>query len=204
LWNKFINYSIEDSFIKNVKSSEIDIKTEIKEGVNQGVKEAFDEILTEVSEKNSPDNTYLLKQLALASSIVFFSYFLFILPGSSITSEELTQYNWMNQSLIEFKITVTEFIVNYFNNPSNPGNPGTTSPLNTSTPSTPTTTININLDTYLPESTKNVAVSPISEGLSTVTPNTPRILNIPMIEAGTQTTIDGVTVSKMVETVNIN
>jgi hypothetical protein len=103
LWNEFTNFSIEESFIKNVNSSGIDIKTEIKEGVKQGVKEAFDEILTEVSEKNNSDNTYLFKQLALASSVIFFTYFLFILPGSSISPEDLTQYNWMNQSLIELK-----------------------------------------------------------------------------------------------------
>jgi hypothetical protein len=212
-WNEFMNYSIEDSIIKNIKSTDLDLKNEIKEGVKQGVKEAFDEIITEMSEKNTPDNTYLLKQFALASSVLLFSYFFFVLPGASISPEDLSQYNWMNQSLIEFKITVKNFIVNLFSNPSNPGNPGATdsnivirSPLNSTSPISPTTPTIENLNTYLPESTtgKNVAISPISEGVSTVTPNTPRPqFNIFKTESETQTILDGISVGKMVETVNI-
>jgi len=134
LYNTLINYRIEDLIIEKVKSPDLELKNEIKLGVKQGIKEAFDEILTEVTEKNNQDNTYLLKYLALTGSVIFFGYILFILPGSSISPEELTQFNWINQSLIEFKLSVKDLIVNYFKNPSNPGNPGTPNPFIPSTP----------------------------------------------------------------------
>lgn len=187
LWNEFLNYSIEDSIIKNIKSTDLDLKNEIKEGVKQGVKEAFDEI---ISENSTPDNTNLLKQFALASSLIFFSYFFFILPGPTISPEDLTQYNWINQSLIEFKILVRDY---FFNKPRNPGGSG----LNNNT--------SPNLPIHYP------AISPInSEGLSTVTPNSPVASSSslsPFLKldnsVGVQTELNGITVSKSIETVTI-
>jgi hypothetical protein len=59
------------------------------------------------------------------------------------------------------------------------------------------------MNTFFSKSTKDAAISPISDNLSTVTPNTPTNPNILMKEVGTQTIIDGVNVGKMVETIDI-
>jgi hypothetical protein len=169
LWNKVINIfntlinnfnNLEQSQIKKelesvLKDSSESITNNIKGQVKEGMKEAMDEALAEMQEDKI--NTDLLKQLALISSGLLFFYLFFILPGTSITPEDLTQYNWVNQLLIEFKINV----MNYFNN-NNPGNPGTPGNLNT-----------------VVKSTVDVGVSPITPSTSTgsnivtVTPNSP-------------------------------
>ena len=95
-----------------IKDSTAQIKNEVK----AGMKEAISEALNELQEDEVGG---YLKQLVLVTSGLFFIYFIFILPGTSITPEELTQYNWFNQSLIEFKSN----IINFFNKPTNPGNP---------------------------------------------------------------------------------
>jgi len=190
IWDKIINYftptfkGIESptSSIKNeVESILKDATSQIKEGVKEGVKEALDEALSQMHEDEA--NSDLLKQLALFSSTIFFIYFIFILPGGSpITPEDLAQYNWMNQSLIEIKITVKDFIISLFSNPSNPSNPG-------GSPSTPGNNGVINLP------------SPISQSSSgsTVTPS----LFKDKSEVGIQTILNGTTVGKMVETTSI-
>lgn len=208
LWNDLINFSVEDSIVSQIKDSN-DIQNQIKVGIKEGVKEALNEILTEVnlqSEANvqpvqsetilESQPNYLLKDLALYSSLIFFGYFLFVLPGPSISPEVLTEYNFINQSLIELKITVKDLIINYFSNPGAP--PAPTNPSVGDSPISPTS-----LNTYFPLIESN---SVGSEGLSTVTPNTPIVRNIPISSAvskGTQTTIDGILVSKNLETVDI-
>jgi hypothetical protein len=188
LWNDLININIEDSLINKMKDSNIDLKQEIKVGIKEGVKEALNEILDELHKNeiqsevvNSEGNSHLLKQLALFSSVVFFGYFLFVLPGPSIDSEVLTQYNWFNQSLIEFKITVKDIILNIISNPDNPGTPDNIDLINS--PISPTN-LDQSLNTYFPIKPSN---SGGSEGLSTITPNTPRIS---ISEIGTQTIIN--------------
>jgi len=133
--------------------------------------EAVNELIDETDIKKEVESD-LIRKSALIASVLFFAYFIFILPGPSISPEELTQYSWINQSLIESKILIKDLFVNLFNNPSNPGNPGGTevSPISPS----------------------------ISEGVSTITPNTPIVPNIP-IETGTQTNLTGITVGRMVE-----
>nr|AQU12789.1 hypothetical protein [Thelephora ganbajun] len=200
LYNNLINISVEDSIASNVKDS-INIKNQLKEGIKEGVKEGFkeavDELLNELNDKiENEAKSDLLKKTALFTSLLFFGYFLFIFPGSSIDPEALTQYNWINQSLIEFKLSVKDLILYYFSNPGNPSNPGT--PGNNvvvNSPITPTM-----VDTFF-SIIDNNSVS--SESLSTVTPNTPKVSNILFNEVGIQTTLDGQSVSKMVETVKI-
>jgi hypothetical protein len=118
LWNKLVNFNIEDSLISNVTDTN-NIKNQVKSGIKEGVKEALEDVLADLSEENSSAKTEFLKQLAVFSGVLFLGYFIFILPGPSISPEELTNYNWLNQGLIEFK----GYLINLFNNkPGNPGN----------------------------------------------------------------------------------
>jgi len=202
VWSKIINYIYNLLDTPSINKNELesvmkDSTSQIKEGVKSGIKEALDEFVDKIkSQEDDLNNSNIYKNLALFSSVLFFGYFLFILPGPSITPEALSEYNWINQSLIEFKITVKDFILYLINNPGNPGAPANNG---VDSPISPTST-NTNLNTYFPlEPTNSVS----SEGLSTVTPNTPKLSNITMSEAATQTTLNGITVSKMVETVSI-
>lgn len=156
------------------------------------MREAIQEALNEMDD----DNTPYLKYLALIGSGVFFIYFLFLLPGPSINPELINDYHWINQCLIEFKITLKDAILYYLGNSGNPGNPDNPGS-NTTTPITPNTELN----RYFPISPSN---SESSGGMSTVTPNTPRVSTLSSLaksEVGTQTIINAITVGKMVETV---
>lgn len=200
LYHNLLNISVEDSIASTIKES-TDIKNQLKDGIKEGVKEGFkeavDELINEINMENK-DKSDLLKQSALFTSLLFLGYFLFILPGSSISPEALTEYNWFNQSLIEFKISVKDLILYYFSKPGNPGNSGT--PGNSVVVNSPISPAG--LDTYFPQKL-SVINSVSSDGISTVTPNTPKVTTNLITEVGTQTTLDGFTVSKMVETVDI-
>jgi hypothetical protein len=195
LWNKLITYfhnsqsnslDIKTAELESVlRDSTLQIKNEVKAGIKEGIIEALNEM--EVDERPN-----YLKQIALLGSGVFFIYFLIILPGPSISPEALTEFNWFDQTLIELKIIVKDYFINKPGNPGDPGNTGTISP---STVNSPTLT---NLNTYFPIEGSN---SGSSEGLSTVTPNTPIVVNT--VDVETQTVIDALTVGKMLETVNI-
>jgi hypothetical protein len=195
LYNDLIKYNIEDSIISQVKETN-NIKNQIKEGMKEGVKEAFDEIVTDLQDDyNSKAKSDLLKQVALFGSVLFIGYFLFILPGTAINPEELAQYNWMNQSLIELK----QYLISYFfNNPGNPGGgvapqPGGSTSITPDTPINPSST---------PQPVESPQISPtnsITSGstLSTVTPNTPVCgsaasnINLFTTDANTQTILEG-------------
>ena len=165
-WNDLINIDIENTLIKNTSSlQKEDINVQIKEGIKEALKEVIDEALDKMHEAETNNNN-LIKNIAFTSGVLFLSYFIFILPGPNINPEELIQYNWFNQSLIEFKIN----IFNLFGNNGGSGNTG---------------------DTSIIEST-------ISE--STIRPNSPSPLTT---EASTQTVIDGLTVSRMIESMSI-
>ena len=160
LWTKLINHfnNLSDT------TDTTNIQNEIKVGIKQGVKEALNEILNEInlqndvqpnvqSEVNVQPNSYFLKDLAFYISLLFFGYFFFVLPGPSINTEVLTDYNWFNQALIEFKITVKDLIVNIFSKPGNPGAP--TAPGNIGVVDSPVTPTSLN--TYFPvQSTSSV------------------------------------------------
>jgi hypothetical protein len=220
-WNDIINFhnSVEDSYIKDSTNKikyelKEGLKEGIREGMREGLKETIDEVLTEINEDNAAKANQL-KTLAIIGSSLFFIYFLFALPNST---EYLSHYNWINQSLIEFKLGIKDYVVSYLSGPGNPGTPPAGSnPGGVVSPITPTIS---NLNTYFPVKV-DAAVSPISpatsvisDTLSTVTPNTPMngnsilpisppILNKTLVDASTQTTIDALCVSRLVEMQNI-
>jgi len=192
LWGKLVTYFKEtiNTFNNSVESlnESTQIKKElepvlkdsisqIKNEVKSGMREAINEALNDLP----ADESHLMRQIALISSGLFFVYFLFVLPGPSVTPEVLNDYNFINQSLIEIKGTIKDLIINYFNNPSNPGNPGGSS---TVIPITPV----------------------ISDGGLTVTPNTPITVVQTLTEytnSEAQTVVDGLTVGRMTESTNI-
>lgn len=188
IWNKLINiikyYSPGESTTTQIESkleSVISqVKDEVKLGIKEGIKETVGEILEELQEETVNSNTNLYKNIALTASGLFLFYFLFALPSSPVSPEELASYNWFNQSLIEFKITV----LNLFSGPSNPGNPGN-SPLSNAgailTPSTPS--------------------SPVLSSTSSELTEVPRLKQY--VEASTQTILDSLTVSRNLEAVNL-
>jgi len=197
LWDQIKNYINISAGPVNPEIDLTNIQSEIKLGIKQGVKEAISEVLEEMRDEltESQGNSELLKQIALISSGLFYFYFIFILPGSSISPAELVQYNWFNHSLIELKIN----IINLLFNPGNPGNPG--SPITLISP------IEI-IDSNITRSMVEVGVSPISPisegsvGLSTVTPNSPIQTISEYIEASTQTDLGGLEVSRSIGTVS--
>ena len=220
-WNDIINFhnSVEDSYIiDSTNKIKFELKEGLKEGIREGMreglKETIDEVLTEINEDNAAKANQL-KTLAIIGSSLFFIYFLFALPNST---ESLSHYNWINRSLIEFKLGIKDYVVSYLSGPGNPGTPPAGSnPGGVVSPITPTIS---NLNTYFPVKV-DAAVSPISpatsvisDTLSTVTPNTPMngnsilpisppILNRTLTDASTQTIIEGITVGRLVEMQNI-
>lgn len=212
LWNKLITYF--NNFINSVAQPDSDSLSSIKNEVKTGMKEAITEALNELEADNTQYN--LIKNIGLTSALLFMGYFIFFLPGTSITPDELTNFNWFNQSLIEIKI----HIINYFNKPGNPPNPGNQLPNIPDSPISPVSEIS----TYFPnpKSTVDVGVSPIDNSHlspltmapisplsdstiipNTITPNSPIQTLSEFTDAQSQTYIDGLSVSKMVETVNI-
>lgn len=105
------NYKINAGPV-NIKDLSNKIKEEVKLGVKEGISEAavLEELLEVMREEhdNAKSDLINIKSIALVSSLLFFSYFLFI--GSSIDPNELIQYNWFNQSLINIKLSIIEFI----------------------------------------------------------------------------------------------
>jgi len=174
LWNDLINLSVEEMIIDQITDTN-NLNNTIKAQIllKEGIKEGIKEALDEIFELEE-NKSNNLKQLALISSVAFFGYFLFYLPNNP---ESLLQYNLINQSLIEIKIVIKDLLLNFL--PSLGGNSGTL-PAADASPISP-------------------IISPISD-TGTVTLNT--YLRT-MTEVGTQTTLDGTSVSKMVETVNI-
>lgn len=164
------------------------IKYSNKSEVKSGVIEALIEVLDEMSPEST--NYPSLNQIALYSSVLFFGYFLFILP-TDLT--DLTSYNWINQSLIELKVTVKDYLVNLISNSGATSGPGT--PPCFSTPKGPG-----NIPSLLYSSRpSSPQISPISSA-DTVTLNNylKDYKNV-----GVQTYINGTSVSKMVESVTL-
>jgi len=186
------------------------LKTDVKEAMKDSFKEVIDEALDKINE-NETSNNNTIKYSVLIGGAIFLSYFIFVLPGTSISPIELNQYNWFNQSLIELKIN----IINYFNKPTNPGSPGSSGINNFNT----TTSI---ISPVISESSNSI-------GQSTITPNTPRVFhsifktgvdvatqtntnlvntvatqtNSNLVNVSTQTVLDGKTVSRSIEAINI-
>lgn len=199
LWNQIINFiqniissttepsqSIKNEVESIIKDSTLQIKDEVKAGIKDGIKEVFNEALDSMPE----DNTSKYLKSFLIGSGIFFIY-LFVLPSNP---ELISEYNWINQCLIEFKITLKDLILSYLTNSGNPDNGGNPGGTNITSPITPNTELN----RFFPIESSNSGSSN-----ATITPNTPKLSNISMNEASVQTTLHGITVGKMVETTNI-
>ena len=181
-WNNLINFNIEDSVISNMKESN-NLKNEIKEGIKEGVREVLNELRDELEEDlRNQAKSNLYQNIALCGSVLFFGYLFFILPGST---ENLSSYNWANQSLIEFKVMVKDFIVNFISNPVNPGDG--------------TTPINSNTTSPIISPTNSV----LSGSTDTITPNSSVNTSNFKSMQGTQTILDGITIGKLIETTDI-
>ena len=174
IWNDLIN--MDDTVIKQVsnhKDMNLNIKNQVKDGIKEAVGEILDDLLPQA------DNTNLYKNIAFTSSLLFLGYFIFILPGSTINAVELANYNWFNQSLIEFKINLINFFIGGGSNPGNPGN------LSSERVDAITTTLN----------------SPVLSSTSSELTEVPMLKQY--VEASTQTIYDGTTVSRCYEAVNL-
>jgi len=165
-WNDLISIDIEESFIKKSSNKDINaLKDVLREEVKEGIKDGFKELIDEAMDKmNETDPNKVYKNIAFAGGILFFIYFITVVP---INPENLSDYNTFNQILIDFKSNV----VNHFTGGSkgnNGGNSGT-----------------------------NTALS------LTETPNTPITSNTAMSSSSTQTVLDGLTVGRLLESMDI-
>jgi hypothetical protein len=158
-WNDLVNIhnSVEDSIIRESIASQIknnphiinqiqeQIQEGVKNGVKDGIKEAIDQVLSDIKEDElakAKAKANQLKTLAIVGSSFIFICFLFVLPNST---ESLSQYNWFNQSLIELKLGIRDYVVNYFSGPSKPGSSSAAGVINS--PISPTIS---DLNTYFP------------------------------------------------------
>jgi len=158
----------------------LQMKQDISVQIKDGVKEALNEVVDEALDKmHADDRMNFYKNIVGGVGILLLGYFIFILPGSTISPEDLIQYNWFNQSLIEIKLN----IINLFSNPKGPGNPGGPEVISPST--------SIGQATITPN-------SPITSSSSL----SPYFKNV-VVDSSTQTIIGGKMVSKMVETTNV-
>lgn len=166
--------------------NKLSIKEEVKEGIKSGLNDIIQDLKDDLDELDNKSD--LFKQIVIFSTVLFGIYFIFILPNNT---EAIQDYNWFNTGLINIKLS----IIDLFSKPSNPGTPNTPS-----TPGTPYQAFRTLVD---------VGVSPViseTSNLPTITPNTPitQIQSLSQLaDASTQTNLDGIGVSKMVETTNI-
>ena len=174
-----------------IQESITKIQTEVKIGVKTGIQEALEDILNEYHSESN-----LLKQLALVSAVGFFVYFIFILPGGGPGSLDYSQYNWINQSLIELKIMIKDLIVQ-------PGGEIGKDMVSASVQTREM--VETGVQTIL-EVAKS-PVSPISDGgTSTITPNTPITVVKTIseyVESSTQTSLEGVQISRTIQAFNL-
>jgi hypothetical protein len=207
LWNKLITYfnnlfnlETQDSLKNELKSVLTESTSQIKDELKSGMSAAIEDALDKMREDDIQAIDNLFIRIGIVSGVVFLSYFIFVLPSDAAI--DLTQYNWLNQSLINIKLSIIDLITK----PSNPGNPGVGG-LDLNIPTTPElNVIKTTVDAVAPITQLSPCLSDGSIGMSTVTPNTP----IPTIQTlsefvdeSTQTILDGVGVGKMVETVTI-
>jgi len=169
LWNEALNIeerSMKQSSNNNNNVITQDLLNQIKQEFKIEFKQVVDEALEKINEmevESKSDNT--IKNIAAVAGFSFLFYFFFILPGSPLTTAELAEFNWFNQSLIGFKLD----LINLLSNTGKGGGSGT---------------------------------SFINSGSSTLMPNTPIVGNLTTMK-GVQTNLNGMTVSKSVEVVNL-
>ena len=170
-YNNLFNLKGSDSLQNELKS----VLTESTSQMKSELKSEMIDVLDQMREDDIQAFDNLLKQLGLISAAGFLFYFIFILPSDAAV--DLTQYNWLNQTLINIKLTIIDLI-------SKPQNPGSVNPNNLDIPKSPIdgggspvspvspvpNSENFNIYFTKPD----VGVSDIpSSGIPTVTPNTP-------------------------------
>ena len=232
LYNKIINYfnniyqstTTTDTGGKSIDVLDIDsLKIEVKAGMKEAIEEAIDKLDADAkAEAEGVAKARLIKLISFYTGSALLFYFCFIIP-SNVPADVLTDFNLVNQSLIEVKTIIVNFIAN-FNKPGNPSNPGNnplsptlsvssaiTDNLSTITPNTPTIS-NPGAGPLSPTISITSSITGVAEGMSTITPNTPNLNNYlnltgthnvgSRVNASTQTTLDGITfssVSKVME-----
>lgn len=191
-FNNLFNLEGSDSLKNELKS----VLTESTSQIKSELKSEMIDVLDQMREDDIQVIDNLLKTLGIVSGVVFLIYFIFVLPGS-IEPNDLAQYNWLNQSLINIKLSIIDLI----SKPGNPSNPGDGLDINIpgSPELNPTLDVNVDAVTQLSPST-------VSDGMSTITPNTP-VSNVPTlsnyVDVSTKTDLDGIQVGKMVRSLNI-
>jgi hypothetical protein len=211
LYNELRDFDLEETVINHALKPD-DINLKIKEGVKDGIKEALQETIDKLHEDEMLNNSNFYKNIAYytisTGVIVFIGYFMFVLPG---TTDDLTSFNTINQSLIVFKVN----IINFLGKPSNPGT-GTTGNFGGIGSSQVQNVINspaiseggrsTNVSDYLPTITQNTPVMPsipldINAETSAFTP----MIGAPQaqqVDVGIQTRINAITVSRMEDVLN--
>lgn len=214
IFQKIINFGPGDqasnnsTLIKNELESILkDSTSNIRNDVREGMREAIDEALNKMQVDELNSNSNLLKYIALTSSLIFGIYIIFILPGSSITPESLNEYNWVNQSLIDLKINIKDFIINLLiNPPTNPGGDGIGVIGNHGSVAGGVNSINqispsISVISDVSSVATDATITPNTSNINTVDVSTQTIVNT--VESSTQTIMNGKVVSKLVATNNI-
>lgn len=167
-FNNIISLSHQSRGIdKDTILNQLNIENEIKSGVKSGIKEALEEVVEDMENESKLKSDYLIKNIIVASSVLFAIYLFIYLPGSDATSVDIAQYNSLNQLFINLKLTVIDLISG---KPGNPGTPGiggnNISPVINSV-SPPSTPISPTYSSYFK------SPASVSEYIPTITPNTP-------------------------------
>jgi len=176
---------------KDTILNQLNIENEIKSGIKSGIKEALEEVIDDLeAESNKIKSDYLIKQIIIASSVLFTVYLFLYLPGSDITTTDINQYNSFNQLLINLKLS----IIDIFSKPTPPTSPG--SGTNNIANISPV------INSITPPQVSPIPSPTTSESLfRTITPNTPNISNVQTlseyVENSAVTNLDGITLSRI-------
>ena len=176
---------------KDTILNQLNIENEIKSGIKSGIKEALEEVIDDLeAESNKIKSDYLIKQIIIASSVLFTVYLFLYLPGSDVTTTDINQYNSFNQLLINLKLS----IIDIFSKPTPPTSPG--SGTNNIANISPV------INSITPPQVSPIPSPTTSESLfRTITPNTPNISNVQTlseyVENSAVTNLDGITLSRI-------
>jgi hypothetical protein len=205
--------------------NQLNIENEIKSGIKSGIKEALEEVVEDMENESKIKSDYLIKNFIIVSSVLFTVYFFIYLPSDAT---DINQFNSINQLLINLKISVIDLISGKPGNPGTPGiggnnispvintisppmTPAAVSPISPSistiTPNTPVASTSSLVNAANPQTlavvTNNVSnISPISEYVEQSTQTISATAKVYQ-STGTETYVNGITVSKMIETTNI-
>lgn len=176
-----IETQIKNAIKSGIQEGSLNIESEIKSGIKSGIKEALEDVIEDLETES---NNKFYRNVIIFFSLAAGVYIYFYLPGSDV---DINNFNTINQYLINIKISIMDF----FSKPSNPGTPGGST---------------ISLPISEASSVFTQSPSIVSESLPTITPNTPvaTVQTLSQyVDQSVSTTLDGITVSKLVETQSI-